>query len=544
VHHAAQAGLSGAVCQLAPDAARAAAQAGAHRQAAALYALALEHAAPMQPAERAALHVAHSLECQHIQRTDDALVSRSAALALHRQLGDRLAEGRDLYELALIQHYREGQGASLPLAQDAIDVLQGLDAPLELGSAYAVLGNLHLTDGSTAVAVKWSEKALALIEGVHDADECRAYALNTLAKSQLRLNDSPNAWQQLERSLAIALRLGQDSHVAAGYLQTAAFSLMHRRYSAALRACEKGMAYCEARDLDIYRLPFQIRLGHVLLETGQWNAADAQVMLMQQAVALHAVDAKQLASLQHLINLRCGRVESDPYWGALIHGEGAIAVGLWVAPLPVACCEAAWLRGDDAAVQHIAVKALEQAIGDGEGWRIGQLLCWLQRAGGEPPTVLQAMARLPLPLPLPCRLELEGDHRAAAQAWADLGCAYQQALVLLHGDIGDLERALSVLDALGALPAARIARRRLRAHGVRQVPRGRNAATRGDPLGLTTREREVLELLAQRLSNGAIAARLHRSERTVENHVATLVAKLGASNRQDAVLRAGQALKN
>ncbi|HLL10741.1 MAG TPA: AAA family ATPase, partial [Rubrivivax sp.] len=124
VHHAAQAGLSGAVCQFAPDAARAAAQAGAHRQAAALYALALEHAATLSPTERAALHVAHSLECQHIQRTDDALVSRSAALALHRQLADRPAEGRDLYELALIQHYREGQAAALPLAQEAIDVLQ------------------------------------------------------------------------------------------------------------------------------------------------------------------------------------------------------------------------------------------------------------------------------------------------------------------------------------------------------------------------------------------------------------------------------------
>ncbi|HZF81440.1 MAG TPA: helix-turn-helix transcriptional regulator [Rubrivivax sp.] len=73
--------------------------------------------------------------------------------------------------------------------------------------------------------------------------------------------------------------------------------------------------------------------------------------------------------------------------------------------------------------------------------------------------------------------------------------------------------------------------------------RGRNAATRVDPLGLTAREREVLELLAQRLSNRAIAAPLHRSERAVENNVARLVAKIGASNRQDAVLPSGQALK-
>jgi DNA-binding NarL/FixJ family response regulator len=51
---------------------------------------------------------------------------------------------------------------------------------------------------------------------------------------------------------------------------------------------------------------------------------------------------------------------------------------------------------------------------------------------------------------------------------------------------------------------------------------------------LTTREREVLNLLAQQLSNRAIADRLHRSERTVENHVAALLGKLGVASRADA----------
>ena len=101
-----------------------------------------------------------------------------------------------------------------------------------------------------------------------------------------------------------------------------------------------------------------------------------------------------------------------------------------------------------------------------------------------------------------------------------------------------------MLDELGAAPAARIARRRLRALGVRVVPRGRSSRTRVDPLGLTAREREVLQLLAQRLSNRAIAERLHRSERTVENHVAALLGKLGVASRNEAVERAGLHLQN
>jgi DNA-binding NarL/FixJ family response regulator len=63
------------------------------------------------------------------------------------------------------------------------------------------------------------------------------------------------------------------------------------------------------------------------------------------------------------------------------------------------------------------------------------------------------------------------------------------------------------------------------------VPRGPREQTRDDPLGLTAREREVFALLAHGLSNATIAARLHRSERTVENHVAKVLAKAGVATR-------------
>jgi NarL family two-component system response regulator YdfI len=52
---------------------------------------------------------------------------------------------------------------------------------------------------------------------------------------------------------------------------------------------------------------------------------------------------------------------------------------------------------------------------------------------------------------------------------------------------------------------------------------------------LTARETEVLELLAEGLSNKAIAARLGISDQTVKFHVASIGGKLGAANRTDAV---------
>jgi DNA-binding NarL/FixJ family response regulator len=55
---------------------------------------------------------------------------------------------------------------------------------------------------------------------------------------------------------------------------------------------------------------------------------------------------------------------------------------------------------------------------------------------------------------------------------------------------------------------------------------------------LTPREVEVLELLAEGLPNKSIAERLGISDQTVKFHVASILGKLGASNRTDAVRRA------
>jgi DNA-binding CsgD family transcriptional regulator len=81
-------------------------------------------------------------------------------------------------------------------------------------------------------------------------------------------------------------------------------------------------------------------------------------------------------------------------------------------------------------------------------------------------------------------------------------------------------------------------RARLVDMGVTKVPRGPQESTRSNPAGLTLRQAEVLQLLAQDLTYQEIAQRLYLSVKTVDHHAAAVRAKLDATDRDEAIAAA------
>ena len=107
-------------------------------------------------------------------------------------------------------------------------------------------------------------------------------------------------------------------------------------------------------------------------------------------------------------------------------------------------------------------------------------------------------------------------------------------------DEASLRAALWTFIDLGASATVRLTRQRMRRLAIRSIPVGPRTATRKHPLGLTRREREVLELICARLTNAEIAQKLFISVKTVDHHVSAVLAKLDAPTRRAAAARAAK----
>jgi DNA-binding CsgD family transcriptional regulator len=246
--------------------------------------------------------------------------------------------------------------------------------------------------------------------------------------------------------------------------------------------------------------------------------------------ALSPINKISKLIVKGIVDNRRGRASAGPALEeALAYAEAGFEPA-YIALVGLAQLEAAWLVGDAAGIRQEAKRVL--ATQDPlDPWYRGSFIAWLRRCGlHDLESELTKRDVAP-----PYEALLAGDHRAAAAQWRDLKVPHEEALALLDsGEAELMQQAIRILESLGATATVARAQALMRQHGHASIPRGARADTRANRFGLTRREQEVLALISQGLTNGDIAGRLFIAEKTVDNHVSNVLAKLNVGSRHDA----------
>jgi DNA-binding CsgD family transcriptional regulator/tetratricopeptide (TPR) repeat protein len=525
IHHAREAGDRRAIATYAPTAARQASEVSSHREAAAHYRLAIGHADLLEPAERAQLFLDFAIEAYLVNEAADGVEPAREALAIWRTLGDVEHEGLTLRWLSRFSWWMGQSADAIAFGRAAIEALEQVPHSRELPMAYSNLAQLSMLAQDTEPAIHWATRAIESARAAGDQITL-VHALNNLGSTQARMGDLAG-FERIRESLEVSVREGLEDHAGRAYANLIWTLLDYREFDQAARYLDEGLGYVAKHELAGSAYYLRAERARLRFATGDWSGADADVEWVMSRPEEPGIT--QMPALATRAHLRVRRGDPDAEESLAHAWSVAKPTGELqrISAVAVAQGELAWLRDDKAGIRAAVNSAYQQACDVGQPWILDELAFWMWRSGIDP-DVLEGSGT-------PYVDQINGGWQSAADAWEALGCTYERATALLDAPEPEpLLVALELLHELGAVPAARLVRRKLRALGFTGVPRGPRPQTRANPAGLTNRQLEVLGLMTEGLTNAEIAERLFVSAKTVDHHVSAVLQKLEASSRQEA----------
>ena len=518
-HHAVAAGDVPRILRYAPLAANESARSGAHREAVALYEIALTHCRGGERADRirrATLMEALSVELYLTDRLDDAIATRRRALRLRDELADPVAIGAGHRAISYFGWYAADRAITDREDDAAITILADAGDDRELGYALANHAYLRAHHGDPHEAAQAGTRALQIAQELGDPTLLATAGIG-VAVARLRAGDL-GARSELLAIQDVGLQLRLDDLATAPMSNLAHFDLEHGRLTDAEDVLAAALQVSEERNVLVCSMWQRGVRARLRLIQGRWEEAetDARAVLSAGRLPLgrlwpHLV----LGLLAARRDAPADNPHLDDMWDIACRHN----VPDQLAAAAAALAEQAWItRWADPRLAVGPVRELLEVPLTGLHGPL-ELRRWVRRLAAADVQQLGSRSGGP---ELPSSPDREPYGKA--MAWWD------------SGSVDDLLSALAVLDQLQAKTVAAIVRARLRELGVNAVPRGPSTATRSNPAGLTDRQLDVLGLLAEGLSNAGIAQRLVISRKTADHHVSAILTKLDVRSRGEAAV--------
>ncbi|MBE7189119.1 MAG: hypothetical protein INR67_12605 [Jatrophihabitans endophyticus] len=480
----------------------------------------LDHDRRFGPAERAELWQDYAVELYTIGEGGDCVEAGEQAVALRRALGDPSALARALRWLSRLHWFAGAPEAARVAAAEAITVARLGTDESTLALALSNDSQLAMLFDDHARSIPLARQAITVARRIGD-DAVLSHALTNLGTALFRsASDRAEARSALQEAIDVAVRMDDHEDACRAFVNLSWCLLDLGDLDAAELYCRSGVAHAGKAEFLTFWQYLLALSARIALARGRWD--DALELLDE--VRPEVLSAWSIALTVRLaVAVRRG-TDGVADLEAHLAEDWALAVRLdeLQRTVPVACVvlEAAELAGARPPADMAPV--FEGARRQSSGLQVDELAF-----------------RLRIPDPggavSPFGLMTRGRWREAADEWGRLGWPYHRAEALAASpDVDDQLAALEILDRLGAVPLATAVRRRLRTLGDVRVPRGPASDTRTDPAGLTGRQQAVFALVAEGLTNAEIAERLVVSVRTVDSHVAAILAKLGVRSRHEA----------
>ena len=456
-----------------------------------------------------------------------AEASYTAALAL---LGDGVSAERvrvliDLGTLLAVSLHRQREG--LAHARLALDLARALADDVLIAAAYRTVGNLLVRSNDLAAGITMLEQALAVATAVDDpleAAECCACLVLAYAWNA----DLTRSRATLARQLAFAARCHDPYQVRHIFSMDANLAIAEGRFAEGAELIARAQVAVERLN-SLEPVAFvEWTHGYLAYQQGDYAAAEQQFATAMERLR-RVSPLAQVWYLGHLAIAQLAQGKRQAALSCMVEVEellAAIPAGSMPSAEPLAqLTTLALALGDRARIERY-YPLLVCFRGQFHDVLVDRLLGQVETLKGE---WAAAQAHLEACAATARREHL---HTELALTWE------AQAELLLAQDGPERREQAHALLVQARDLAAQLGMagtgRRLEAR-LSSLPRQSAArAPAALPDGLTSREAEVLILIAAGLSNREIAARLVLSVRTVESHITHIYAKIGARGKADA----------